>query len=451
MELEKKNRIKTLSVRDVIHGSIELYPWEMEIIDSNFFQRLRNIKQLGFAEFAYPCAVHNRYVHSIGACHLAGLMFQAIFKNHFFSSQAVYQNYYYLTRICALLHDIGHGPFSHAIEFAMPLAVKMQLPGEVLGKKKNRQATHEDYTLKIILESSLTPILEKVLSRFGITPKNIANVMNLSLSDKDTFFIDKGINFRKVLHQIISSEIDADRMDYLQRDSYYSGVSYGTFDCNWLLTNLNCYMDVKTKIAHLALSDRAIYTFEDFLLSRYHMFLMVYLHHKSVVYEEMLHRYIESNDCTFKVPSDIEEYANLDDAALYGHLKKDHSNPWAKRILERKTYKVALEIHGGINLKKDLLLDPRVKELINKLNAKKINHIETSSGKALSSYIKPNLGNLPLNTKAAEINENTIFVESNDRMNPTKFIPLESQTDLFRKYAEAKNIIRIYIPENAKL
>ncbi len=448
MELVKKIRGKTIEVRDVIHGSIELYPWEMDIIDSRFFQRLRLIKQLGFAEFAYPCATHNRYIHSIGACHLAGITFQAIFKNHFFSSQEVYQHYYYLARVSALLHDIGHGPFSHAIEFAMPNADEMQLPTEVLGKKKNRQATHEDYTLKIILESSLTPVLEKGLGKFGIEPQHIANVMNLSLSDHNNFFFDKGVNFRKVLHQIISSELDADRMDYLQRDSYYSGVSYGTFDSHWLLSNLSCYIDPKSKIAHLALSDRAIYTFEDFLLSRYHMFLMVYLHHKSVIYEEMLRRYIESPDCNFSVPADVEKYAELDDSALYTALKADAKNPWAKRILEKRTYKVALEIHGST--KKDPLHDPRVKEITEKLRDKKIDFIATSSGKALSNYVKPNLGNLPLESKDPEINENTIFVESNDRMSPTKIVPLESYTDLFRKYGEAKNIVRIYVPENSK-
>ena len=91
-QIPKKGNVKTTEIRDVIHGSVELYPWEMEIIDSGAFQRLRNIKQLGFSEFAYPCAVHNRYIHSIGACHLAGIAFQAIFKRHFFSSQETYHH-----------------------------------------------------------------------------------------------------------------------------------------------------------------------------------------------------------------------------------------------------------------------------------------------------------------------------------------------------------------------
>src|SRR5690606_5665607 len=141
--------------------------------------------------------------------------------------QQIYHHYYYLTRAAMLLHDIGHGPFSHAIESAMPPVSTLKLPPEIVGKDLKRQATHEDYTLKLLLDSSLTPVLEKEYGRFGITPWHIACVMNLSLKEKDGFLSDRGISFRKILHQIISSEIDADRMDYLQRDSYYTGVSYG--------------------------------------------------------------------------------------------------------------------------------------------------------------------------------------------------------------------------------
>ena len=439
--IPRKGNVKITEVRDVIHGPIELYPWEIAVIDSPSFQRLRNIKQLGFSEFAYPCAVHNRYIHSIGACHLAGTAFQGIFKKHFFSNQEKFHTFFYLARISTLLHDIGHGPFSHAIEHAMPPVAELGLPVEVSGKDLKRQASHEDYTLKIILDSSLTPILEKSLAKFGITPWHIACVMNLSLKEKDDFFMDRGVSFRKVLHQIISSEMDADRMDYLQRDSYYTGVSYGKFDANWLLTNLSVHIDKKT--AHLALSDRAIYTFEDFLLSRYHMFLMVYLHHKSVCYEKMMEKYLKSENCSFKVPSDIEEYIRCDDSVLYEHLRRDREkNDWARRVLDRKHYKVAVEWHEGAG---DPAKSKKAVEFKAKLKEKNIDFLEAASGKGLSNYVKPNLG-----SRSDE--ETTIFVESYDRLtNEPSFRPLEQFTDLFRKYAEEKSIYRIYVPENAKI
>ncbi len=440
-QIPKKGNIKTTEVRDVIHGPIELYPWELEIIDSAAFQRLRGIKQLGFSEFAYPCAVHNRYVHSIGVSHTAGQAFQAVFKNHFFSNQETFHHYYYLTRACALLHDIGHGPFSHAIEHAMPDVSSLKLPSDAVGKNPKRQATHEDYTLKLILDSSLTPILEKNYGRFGITPWHIACVMNLDFKEKDSFFTDRSVSFRKILHQIISSEMDADRMDYLQRDSYFSGVSYGKFDANWLLTNLGVHFEKKT--AHLSLNARAIYTFEDFLLSRYHMFMMVYLHHKSVCYERMMEEYIQSPECTFRVPSDAENYIRCDDSVFYESLRKDAArSPWADRILKRKTFKVAMEVHES---KGDPSKSPEAMELKAKLKAKGMQYLEASSGKGLSNYVKPNLG------AQAEVDEHTIFVESLDQVSgESKYEPLEDYTDLFRKYAEKKNIYRIYVPERLR-
>jgi HD superfamily phosphohydrolase len=442
VNIPKKGNVKTMQVRDVIHGPIELYPWEMAVIDSQAFQRLRSIKQLGFSEFAYPCAVHNRYVHSIGVAHTAGVAFQSVFKKHFFSNQETYHHFYYLTRVSALLHDIGHGPFSHAIESAMPGVAALHLPPEVAGTNLKRQATHEDYSLKIILDSTLTPILEREYGRFGITPWHIACVMNLDFKEKDGFFNDRGITFRKVLHQIISSEMDADRMDYLQRDSYYSGVSYGKFDANWLLTNLGVYFEKKT--AHLSLNARAIYTFEDFLLSRYHMFMMVYLHHKSVCYERMMEEYIKQPDCSFKVPSDVEAYLRCDDSVFYEHLRRDSAhNAWAERILLRKNYKVALEVHES---KGDPARGPDASDLKAKLKAKNIPFLEASSGRGLSNYVKPNLGAL------AEVDEHTIFVENSDRLgHESVYKPLDQYTDLFRKYAEKKFIYRIYVPESAKI
>ena len=434
----KRGNFKVTEVRDVIHGSIELAPWEMAIIDSKAFQRLRNIKQLGFSEFAYPCAVHNRYIHSIGAAHLAGLVFQGIFRNHYFSNQEVYQRFYYLARVSALLHDVGHGPFSHAIEFAMPEVSGLALPDELLGKKKARQATHEDYTLKIVLDSSLTKILEKEYAPFGITPRHIASVMNLSIKENDNFFIDNGVNFRTILHQIISSEMDVDRMDYLQRDSYYTGASYGKFDADWLISNLGFH--VVDKKAHLAISGRAIYTFEDFLLSRYHMFLMVYLHHKSVCYEEVMMRYLKSADCSFSVPSDVEEYLELDDSVFYSYLRKDKKNQWAKRILDRRTYKVALEVHQNQAEEKN----NEVVRFIKRLEKEGIDYFKIDSSSELSKYFRPNLG-------AVASLSNTIYVESNDRMNPSSYVPLERFTDLFKRYGETRNITRVYVPEGTKI
>lgn len=445
MDLNFPNtRDRTLEIRDVIHGSITLSEQERRVIDSPFFQRLRNIKQLGFSELAYPCATHNRYSHSIGAMYLAGKAFEQIFRYDSFSSRAVYQNYLEIVRLAMLLHDVGHGPLSHAIEFAMPMVADLKLPDAAVGKDKKRQATHEDFTLKILLDSSLTRVIEKNYSHSEITPAHVACVMNMDLPEPDDFFIDKNVNYRKLLHQMVSSEIDADRMDYLQRDSYYSGVSYGKYELNWLLSNLTYHTTPNDQdprnpaVAHLALSNRAIYTFEDFLLSRYHMFLMVYYHHRSIVYEQMLERYLTGPDCDFKIPADIESYINYDDSFLWQHLRaRSATNEWARRIAQYDPYVLTFELHASHNAA-NAERDPDLMALQDHLKRQKIDFIQTKNRGLMSKYT----GGSSELRKQSEI-----FVMVSDRLTPERFVPLESFTELFRRYETEKFIVRIFTPE----
>src|SRR3984957_16450889 len=109
-----------MDIRDPVHGSIELSENEVAILDSRPYQRLRAIKQLGFSEFSFPGATHNRYLHSLGVCYLAGRAFDSIFKKFEFSSPALRTRLRQTTRLAALLHDIGHGPLSHTTEDVMP-------------------------------------------------------------------------------------------------------------------------------------------------------------------------------------------------------------------------------------------------------------------------------------------------------------------------------------------
>src|SRR5262245_57882658 len=136
-----------MEIRDVIHGSIPIESYELPVIDSRYFQRLRHIKQLGFAENSFPSATHNRYIHSLGAMHTATRAFDTIFSK---TSRTTHQRFRALVRLAALLHDIGHGPLSHTTEFAMPHVRKLQLPHLDAKAAGARKATHEDYTLKLI-------------------------------------------------------------------------------------------------------------------------------------------------------------------------------------------------------------------------------------------------------------------------------------------------------------
>jgi uncharacterized protein len=210
-----------MEIKDPVHGTITLARDEVSVVDSAEFQRLRLIKQLGFSEFSFPGATHSRYLHSLGVCHVAGMAFDYIFKNYEFSSQQKRNRFRQVVRLAALLHDIGHGPLSHATEEVMPLRSALGI--QIYSNRKNPsaadvKASHEDYTIKYITDSPLTDILKKSFPE--ITPYHIVCLIDKTLESKDDFFMDGGLNFRTIFSQLVSSEIDVDRMDYLGRDAY---------------------------------------------------------------------------------------------------------------------------------------------------------------------------------------------------------------------------------------
>ena len=427
-----------LEIRDPIHGTLAISKNEAKVIDSPAFQRLRMIKQLGFSEFSFPGATHSRYIHSLGVSYLSGIAFDFIFKDYKFSTPQKRENYRQILRLGALLHDIGHGPLSHTSEEVMPqlseLAIdvyknKLENTQGNLISNGDRKANHEDYTIKFITDSHLTKILSDSFAEFD--PYHIACLIDKGLADKDDFFKDQGLNFRMILSQIVSSEVDVDRMDYLLRDAYFCGTSYGKVELNWLLGNFKYH--IKDDNVHLALDRRAIYTFDDFLLSRHHMYLMVYFHHKSIIYEEMLFRYLTSDDCAYKLPSNIEDYMSYTDFSLYENMS--HSkNPWAKRISERKSFKVLFENHVASG-------SPRTEKIKDILKEAGIETITASSKSRLSKY-----HGVSAEEAAAEI-----FVV--DPYDPHgKPVNIEECTEVFQNYEGARTIERVYVsPENIEM
>jgi len=442
-----------MEIRDILHGSVVVDSSELAVIDSPFFQRLREIKQLGFAEFSFPSATHNRYVHSVGALGTVTQAFDTIFGGPSAVAgrgpgrdmlalarkyPSAFARFRAVTRLAALLHDIGHGPLSHTTEFAMPPVKKLGLPACVHIKNKHRQATHEDYTLKILLDSALTPVLQTAGRAHGFGPEHVAALINPEVSTKDDFFTERTsfghYDFRPILRQLISSEIDADRMDYLRRDSIHAGVSYGQFDFNWLVGNLTYHLSEGK--CRLALQHRALYAFEDFLISRFHMFLMVYFHYKSVVYDSMLARYFEEAKDEYSLPTDIEKYCDATDTQLFTALQRSR-NPWAKRIVDKHPYRMLLETHSGIPagataLREQARLHAKIQR---DLKARKITFLTATSTGELSKYFRTP--------------GDPIFVRYDNHFSAPSFIPLERCTDLFQKYSEKRFITRLYVsPED---
>jgi uncharacterized protein len=331
-------------IRDPVHGAIPVAPSELAVIDHPFVQRLRGIRQLGFSHLAFPGATHTRYIHSLGAMHLAGLAFDAVFSDNPFSSDARRDALRRCARLAALCHDLGHPPFSHAAEFAMPplraLGITAYAP-ERVARRLDRRATHEDYTVAIVTKSELAGRIREE-SPFG--PEHVAALVSGEVAVTDDFFIEDGVDLRGLLSQIISSELDVDRLDYLVRDSMFTGARYGLVDVPWLTSHMTRHVEADGQ-ARLALDSHALYAFDDYIIARFHMFVMVYFHQKSIAYELLLRRYMESESCDYRLPADVEAYRHCDDGQLWDHLRRA-DDPWAQRVVRFEPFGMALESNG---------------------------------------------------------------------------------------------------------
>lgn len=418
-----------MEIRDPVHGTLSFSDSESLVIETPEFQRLRAIKQLGFAENSFPGATHNRFLHSLGVCHVAGLIFDRVFHEFHFSKPSVKNRFRNVLRMAALLHDVGHGPLSHTTEEVMPPlselkidAYKNRKPQKSTSKNANLRANHEDYTIKFLTDSNLTYVIEKAFP--DLTAYHVACLIDKTLMTDDDFFVDQKINFRPILSQIVSSELDADRMDYLERDSYFCGTNYGKVDLHWLINNMTGHLSDNQ--IYLGLNRRALYTFDDFLISRHHMHLMVYFHHKSIIFEEMLNLYLTSKECSFFLPSDIKNYTLYNDARLYEHLASSQ-NQWAKRIANRNPLKVLIELH---NTKES----PRPSKMKKALEQEGIEVIWSSSKTRLSKY----------HTSSPEDKALPIYVvDQYDRLD--RPAPIDESTEIFQKYEGARIIDRLYV------
>lgn len=405
-------------IRDPIHGSIELARAEMEVVDTPVFQRLRGIKQLGFTDLAFPGATHARYLHSVGAMHLAGRMFDALFPEARGRLRpADRARLRRAARLALLLHDIGHAPASHASEIAMPPRSALALPGQYSADERAQQATHEDYTVKLLVDSALRPVLDKSLADVGLDALAIAHLLSGRFPERAACFVVDGVDYAPLLSQLASGEMDADRMDYLQRDAFFAGVAYGKFDQQWLLENLRAH--VVNDQAYLALTHRALFAFEDFLLSRYHMFVSVYFHYISVGFEAMLGSFYREAPEDFVLPTDPDAYAAIDDVSLWSALRRS-KNRWAGRIARREAFRRVVELNAEPGM-------PDVDALAQALADEGIEHFVNHSAGVLSKY--------------AGSAHHPIYV-----INRTlgQVCPMESYSRIFERYAQPAPLVRVY-------
>jgi hypothetical protein len=310
----KKNYVDII---DPIHDFIRVYEHEISIIDKPIFQRLRRIRQLSGAHLTYPAAQHTRFEHSLGVMHIASLAGHALNEKGIFKSDDIE-----ILRLAGLLHDIGHGPFSHLFE-------------EIIQEKK---FSHEDYGKEIILKSEIGD----VLSKNGFDKKLITRIA----------FGNSKFQF---MNEIVSGTLSADMMDYLLRDGYFTGAEHAKIDHKRITQSL----DVHQK--KLALERSALYSFESMMYSRYQMFKAVYFHKTVRAAEVMLIEALRLSDDEFGFTSfNLNEYVKLTDEYVLSSLisskssKLKRARQFAQDYQNRKLLKCVFEriLTSRTNLKK---------------------------------------------------------------------------------------------------
>jgi HD superfamily phosphohydrolase len=257
---------KKYEIRDVIHGLIERSPLEVQVINTAVFQRLRRIFQLALANLVYPGAHHTRLEHCLGTMHVAGRI-----ADRLNDAGKITEDELINIRLAALLHDIGHGPFSHVSEYLL----RKYYVGEKVEIGKNMEKIHELVTEDIIKNDD---DLEKILSG----EQREAIIELLHKGGRKDFKSD-----------IVSGPLDADKLDYLLRDNYHTGVKYGLFDLDKIIESLRI-IKFGVEETYLGISEEGIYALEQFIMAKYHMTTQVYFHRIRGITDCMIIRGIET-------------------------------------------------------------------------------------------------------------------------------------------------------------
>ena len=331
-------------VRDPVHGFIEYDDWEREVIDHPALQRLRRIRQLALADFVYPGATHTRFELALGTMHVATKMYDAIVarQRHYLESQRGYdqaglERDRRVVRFAALLHDIGHSPFSHSSENLFPF-----------NEENNRQYQHEDYSASII-----RMILKETIeghsgnANYGITADDVADLIT---GETDTTRMPQGSVRRLLWRPIVTSQLDADRADYLLRDSLHAGVSYGRYDLDRILATVTLGLGSEGDPS-VAIEFGGWHAAEALIIARYMMFTPVYFHrvrqaldhHIEGVLSHLLRNdTTQTGDGVFPSPFSAEtlrEYLDWDDWKVFGEIVAGNGGEHGECIKERKHYR----------------------------------------------------------------------------------------------------------------
>ncbi len=397
---------------DNVHGYIDITEDERRLIDTPIFQRLRRVSHLGLADYVYPGATHSRFSHCLGSMYVMHRIVLQLVENEVLDYDQLPA-----LRLAALLHDVGHYPFSHVFEGTMRSLYKDDAKHERLGE--------------FILEStSLKELVAKICD-----PAMIKAILRRAFRNPLLF------------QYLVSSSLDVDKIDYLQRDSRHTGVAYGAFDVDRLLRCLK--PDADNGPSRLIVTRKGKQAIEDFLLGRFHMFQSVY-HHKSVVaFELMLDRVADNLIRKGDLPSldqlkektieDEEWLSNYDDSFVWEIIKKNKDNPdpvvkqLIAGLLGRKSIKLAyekLELSTTPPSKlKELVVRDKLPEWISEKSWVDKNWIFYKPQPEVT-FLEPDL-------------ELTVYIEAADGEKPIPII--EEETSIIKKLWESQfRAYRVY-------
>ncbi|HMF28437.1 MAG TPA: HD domain-containing protein, partial [Candidatus Cybelea sp.] len=303
---------------DPVHHFIQLSAAEARLLDLPVMQRLRRLRQLGLAYLAFPSAEHSRFTHALGALAMGTRAFDELFRNaperFGDANAAAYQRR--LVRAALLLHDIGHGPFSHSCE-------------AVLGIR------HEARTGDLIAR----PEVAAGIADLEVEP---SDVLGLIVGDPHSRY--------PALRELVSGpNLDADRMDYLLRDAYFTGVSNGRYDAEQLIASLRI-LERDGRLV-IGIDRRGVVALESFVMARYMMFASVYFHHTTRMFEHILHDVLRDLWPNPRVLDPIDEFLRWDDFRVLNSLDDAHSEA-ARALRDRvRVYGVAAEFNAERDLK----------------------------------------------------------------------------------------------------
>lgn len=294
-----------------MHGFIRADPLEAALIKSRPVQRLRFIHQLGFAFLVFPGAEHSRFSHVLGAMHLAGRVYDALCgKSGGLLPAGNGSRERRLVRAAALLHDVGHAPFSHSAEELFEGGID-----------------HEEMTRRLLA----TPEIESLFERHGdgLEPADVVRLL-----------AGGGGSTERLLARIISGELDVDKMDYLLRDSLYCGVRYGSYDLERLLDTMLPIEDPETGAWGTGVDEGGVHALEALVMARYYMFTQVYFNVTGKALELHLNQWLLENGEHWA--SDPETFLQQDDVSVWSAMRQSGSLH-ARAVVERDHFPVAFE------------------------------------------------------------------------------------------------------------